>query len=176
MRIRRIEVEGDCITKDRVEEDVSLSVVDDHYRKRCTFEWEKRACPRGNQEYSFADSSDVQFLLFFHHANSMDWIIDSGASRHMAHGGEVFSEFYSCIDLDSSQHRVEGIERAPFVWRKGLALSTLTRSCRFPEFLKVWCQSLRRERRDSTNCQKLSFSLTHSYIQSFFEVFGLNGK
>jgi hypothetical protein len=38
MRIRRIEVEGDCITKDRVEEDVSLSVVDDHYRKRCTFE------------------------------------------------------------------------------------------------------------------------------------------
>ena len=27
-------LEGDCITKDRVEEDVSLSVVDDHYRKR----------------------------------------------------------------------------------------------------------------------------------------------
>jgi hypothetical protein len=62
------------------------------------------------------------------------------------------------------------------MWREGLALSTSTRSCRFPEFLKVWCQSLRRERRDSTNCQKLSFSLTHSYIQSFFEVFGLNGK
>lgn len=38
MRIIKIEVEVDCITKDRVEEDVSLSVVDDHYRKRCTFE------------------------------------------------------------------------------------------------------------------------------------------
>lgn len=38
MRIRRIEVEGDSLTKDRVEEDVSLSVVDDHYRKRCPFE------------------------------------------------------------------------------------------------------------------------------------------
>lgn len=33
MRIRRIEVKGDSLTKDRVEEDVSLSVVDDHYRK-----------------------------------------------------------------------------------------------------------------------------------------------
>lgn len=38
MRIRRIEVKGDSRNKDRVEEDVSLSVVDDHYRKRCPFE------------------------------------------------------------------------------------------------------------------------------------------
>lgn len=31
MGIIKIEVEGDCVTKDQVYEDVNLSVVDDHY-------------------------------------------------------------------------------------------------------------------------------------------------
>lgn len=45
MRIIKIEVEGEFCTKDRVEEDVSLSVVDDHLPKKMYIRMKKEGLP-----------------------------------------------------------------------------------------------------------------------------------
>jgi hypothetical protein len=45
MRIIKIEVEGEFFTKDRVEEDVSLSVVDDHLPKKMYIRMKKEPAP-----------------------------------------------------------------------------------------------------------------------------------